>query len=110
MLSKKSENKDEAKRTLTLREQILGVDSSEEFGERKRQTHVMTRLSNDIVAILDALVELGIFKSRSEAVAAYVEKSILPHMELYERIKTQAKQVGDLREVAVELITETFDE
>ncbi|MFX1367850.1 MAG: hypothetical protein ACFFAY_04555 [Promethearchaeota archaeon] len=109
-MSKKSKNMDETKKTLTLREQILGTDSSEEFGARKRQTHVMTRLSNDIVAILDALVELGIFKSRSEAVAAYVEKSILPHMDLYERVKIQAKQVGNLREVAVELITETFDD
>ena len=109
-MSKKSKKKDEPKRTLTLREQILGADSAEEFGERKRQTHVMTRLSNDIVEILDALVELGIFKSRSEAVAAYVEKSILPHMDLYEKVKKQAEQVGDLREVAVELITETFDE
>ena len=70
----------------------------------------MTRLSNDIVEILDALVELGVFKSRSEAVAAYVEKSILPHMDRYEKIKIQAQQVGDLREAAMEIITETFDE
>ena len=59
---------------------------------------------------IDSLVELGVFKSRSEAVAAYVEKSILPHIELYERIKNQAKKVGILREEAMELITETFDE
>lgn len=108
-MSKRIQKREE-KRSLTLREQILGPDSAEDFEMRKRQTHVMTRLSNDIVEILDSLVELGVFKSRSEAVAAYVEKSILPHIELYERIKNQAKKVGILREEAMELITETFDE
>ena len=109
-MSKKGQKKDKSKRPPTLLEQILGVESAQDFETRKREAHVMTRLSNDIVEILDALVELGVFKSRSEAVAAYVEKSILPHIELYEKIKKQAQQVGTLREAAMDLITETLED
>ena len=77
MARKKKESTDEQQTRLSLREQILGKDSAGEFTTRTRGTHVMTRLSDDIVRVLDALVELGIFNSRSEAVAAYVEKAIL---------------------------------
>ncbi|TFG06169.1 hypothetical protein EU538_10635, partial [Candidatus Thorarchaeota archaeon] len=47
--------------------ELLGRFSSEDFGLQKREVSVMTRMSAETVEILDALVELEIFKSRSEA-------------------------------------------
>ena len=108
MPRKKKVTGEESKARVSLREQLLGEYSSEEFSTRSRGTHVMTRLSDDIVEILDALVELGIFNSRSEAVAAYVEKSILTKLDVYKKLKQQAKQIGALRDSAMEVALEVF--
>lgn len=63
----------------------------------------MTRMSVDIVEIIDALVELEIFKSRSEAVAAFVERMVVSKMDLFEEIRTQAKDIVKKREAAKHL-------
>ncbi|MFW9835533.1 MAG: hypothetical protein ACFFEK_16140, partial [Candidatus Thorarchaeota archaeon] len=55
------------------------------------------------VDILDALVELEIFKSRSEVVASFVEKSIMEKKELFESIQKQANDIEKKREAAKEL-------
>ncbi|MFX0053371.1 MAG: hypothetical protein ACFFAX_06485 [Promethearchaeota archaeon] len=88
---------------LSLREELLGQLSAEEFGLKKREISVMTRMSSDVVEILDALVELEIFKSRSEAVAAFVEKSIASRGDLFDEIKVQAKEITRMRETAKRL-------
>jgi len=108
MPRKKKETGTEPNTRVSLREQILGEYSSEEFSTKSRGTHIMTRLSDDIVEILDALVELGIFKSRSEAVAAYVERSILTKPEVYKKLKEQAKHIGAMRDEAMEVALEAF--
>jgi Arc/MetJ-type ribon-helix-helix transcriptional regulator len=74
---------------LSLREQLLGRLSNDELFSKKREISVMTRMSGDIVEILDALVELEVFKSRSEAVSAFVEQ-----------IKAQANDISQLRDTA----------
>ncbi|MFW9926553.1 MAG: hypothetical protein ACFFDM_07305, partial [Candidatus Thorarchaeota archaeon] len=55
------------------------------------------------VEILDALVELEIFKSRSEAVAAFVERLIVSKKELFEAIRMQASDISEKREAAKQL-------
>ncbi|MHA2426110.1 MAG: hypothetical protein ACXAEF_15070 [Candidatus Thorarchaeota archaeon] len=104
----KKKTDEEKKTRMSLREQILGADSAKEFSSRKRGTHVMTRLGDDVIEVLDALVELGIFKSRSEAVAAYVEKSILTQMDQYQALMKKAKQVGKMRDEAMDVALEIF--
>ncbi|MHA2152839.1 MAG: hypothetical protein ACXAAQ_12745, partial [Candidatus Thorarchaeota archaeon] len=71
---------------LTLREQLLGRLSEHDM-TKKREVSVMTRMSGDIVEILDALVELEIFKSRSEAVSAFVEQAISARAQMFDEIK-----------------------
>jgi Arc/MetJ-type ribon-helix-helix transcriptional regulator len=63
----------------------------------------MTRLSTDIVEILDALVELEIFKSRSEVVASFVEKSIMEKKDLFDSISKQASDIEKKREAAKQM-------
>lgn len=94
---------------LSLREQLLGRLSEEDMG-KKREVSVMTRMSGDIVEILDALVELEIFKSRSEAVSAFVEQAISARIDLFEEIKGQATDIRKLRDSAKKHAFEAFQE
>ena len=95
---------------LSLREQLLGRLSGEDIVSKKREVSVMTRMSGDIVEILDALVELEIFKSRSEAVSAFVEQAISARIALFEEIKTQATDIRKLRDSAKKHAFEAFQE
>jgi Arc/MetJ-type ribon-helix-helix transcriptional regulator len=70
----------------------------------------MTRLSKRITNILDALVKLNIFKSRSEAVAALVMKTIHSELELYEKFIEQAEKFNELEEDVKELALKTLHE
>ncbi len=94
----------------SLREQIMGKRTDPDFNIDKREVHVMTRLSTEIVEAIDALVALNVFKSRSEAVAAYVETSIISNNELYERLIKKAKEVSKVRDSAMDSILETLQE
>ena len=105
MAKKKKKSTDEDSK-LSFREQIFGKQSKTEDDEDIRRINVMTRLRVDVVDILDALVELGAFKSRSEAVAVYLENQIISNLELYEKLKVRAKEIGQLRESAIELAIE----
>lgn len=94
---------------LSLREQLLGR-LSDDIVSKKREVSVMTRMSGDIVEILDALVELEIFKSRSEAVSAFVEQAISARIKLFEEIRIQATDIRKLRESAKKHAFEAFQE
>ena len=103
------ENKQNAAKA-SLREQIMGKSLEHDFKFDKREIHVMTRLSESVVDILDALVVLNVFKSRSEAVAAYVESSIISDIELYENLIMKAKEVTEMRDSATDSILEALQE
>ncbi|MHA1951160.1 MAG: hypothetical protein ACXAAO_05885 [Candidatus Thorarchaeota archaeon] len=94
---------------LTLREQLLGRLSEHDM-TKKREVSVMTRMSGDIVEILDALVELEIFKSRSEAVSAFVEQAISARAQMFDEIKGQAGDIRKLRDSAKKHAFEAFQE
>jgi Arc/MetJ-type ribon-helix-helix transcriptional regulator len=97
-----------SKTQISLRDELLGRLSSEGFGLKKREVSVMTRMNADIVEVLDALVELAIFKSRSEAVAALVELQISSRRRIYDEIKTQAHEIVLKRESARKLAYEAM--
>ena len=94
---------------MSLREQLLGRLSEDDLS-KKREVSVMTRMSGDIVEILDALVELEIFKSRSEAVSAFVEQAIAARSQMFEQIKVQAADIRKLRDSAKKHAFEAFQE
>ncbi|TFG28837.1 hypothetical protein EU528_10620 [Candidatus Thorarchaeota archaeon] len=86
---------------MSLREQLLGrLADDDATSGKKREVSVMTRMSGEIVEILDALVELDIFKSRSEAVSAFVEQAISARGPMFDEIKTQASEIRKLRDSA----------
>ncbi|MFW9796420.1 MAG: hypothetical protein ACFFE2_05215 [Candidatus Thorarchaeota archaeon] len=94
----------------SLREQIMGKREDSDFDVERREVHVMTRLSNNIVEAIDALVTLNVFKSRSEAVAAYTENAIINNAELYENLIKQAQEVSEMRDSAMDSILQTLKE
>ena len=95
---------------LSLREQLLGRLSEDTTSGKKREVSVMTRMSGDIVEILDALVELNIFKSRSEAVSAFVEQAISARGPMFQEIKSQASEIRKLRDSAKKHAFAAFQE
>ncbi len=107
-MSEKKDKQSGGQAQTTIKERILGELYSEEFELKKREVHVMTRLSSDLVEILDALVELEIFNSRSAAVSAYVEKGISSQMELYENVREIGKRISDMKEAQKKLVFEAF--
>lgn len=95
---------------MTLREQLLGRLTDESISGMKREVSVMTRMRGDIVEVLDALVELNIFKSRSEAVSAFVEQAISEREPMFAEIKTQAGEIRKLRDSAKKHAYAAFQE
>ena len=93
---------------LTLREDLLSRLMPEEIDPKKRDVSVMTRLSSELVEILNALVKLGLFKSKSEIIAAVMERTLLPHLDLFEEIKKQAKKQDEIQGAAKELVLQAL--
>lgn len=71
--------------------------SVSEVGRRLTQV-VSARLRERDLEVIDALVDAGLFRSRSEAVAYFVRKGIEASKELVERALEQSKKVRELRE------------
>ncbi len=93
----------EAPNQEALRDELMGRFSSEKFGLDNREVAVMARMNSYIVEVLDAMVELEIFKSRSEAVASFVERMILSQKTLFDEIRKQANDIKVKRDAAKHL-------
>ncbi|MHA1961517.1 MAG: hypothetical protein ACW99U_14945 [Candidatus Thorarchaeota archaeon] len=109
-MSKKKGKEKGGQVTSTLRERILGDMQTDEFELKKREVHVMTRLTSDIVEIIDTLVELEVFRSRSEAVSAYVEKGIASQMDLYEDVRELGRKLTEMKESAKRMAFDAFED
>ncbi|MFW9890401.1 MAG: ribbon-helix-helix domain-containing protein [Candidatus Thorarchaeota archaeon] len=100
---KKPEDKDAPQ--LSLRDEMRRKLTAGVEKTGARNISVMTRLSQDLVGILDNLVKLGIFKSRSDAVAAIIEKALLTQKESFELLEAQVKKLegiqGDAMDIAL---------
>jgi Arc/MetJ-type ribon-helix-helix transcriptional regulator len=99
-MAKKMDPKTEVTAELSLREQLLGRLSEEGNTGGRREVSVMTRMSGESVEVLDALVELNIFSSRSEAVSAFVAQVISTRKGMFDEIKKQAAEIRKLRDSA----------
>jgi Arc/MetJ-type ribon-helix-helix transcriptional regulator len=58
---------------------------------------VMVRVNDDSLRSLDALVQTGIFKSRSEAAAFLISEGVKAQSSLFERISERIKEIERLR-------------
>ena len=108
-MGREKQEQDEDESVTNLREMILSKIVSEEM-DGKREFSVMTRLSKQFIEILDALVKLEIFKSRSEAVATLLMKTILSDIEQYKELKEQAEKLDELQDTVKTLALKTLRE
>jgi Arc/MetJ-type ribon-helix-helix transcriptional regulator len=71
-------------------------------GLEGRENVVMTRLNDDDLAKIDALVEVEVFKSRSEATAFFIREGINARSDLFEKVMNTVNQIKELKEKAKE--------
>ncbi|HJQ26604.1 MAG TPA: hypothetical protein VKA60_21995 [Blastocatellia bacterium] len=66
---------------------------------------VMVRVNDDSLKRLDALVQSGIFKSRSEAAAFLISEGVKAQEALFSRIDERIKEIERLRSELKDIIT-----
>lgn len=87
---------------LKLRDEIL-EELAIEDSKAKRDIPVMTRLDSELINMLDMLVKLDIFNSRSEAVAAIVEKTLLSQLDNFALLKEQITKLEEIQDTAKDI-------
>ncbi|MFX1440769.1 MAG: hypothetical protein ACFFFD_11015 [Promethearchaeota archaeon] len=94
---------------LSLKERLLGVQTEEDLLIEKRDVPVTIRMSTTVLELLDALIELDIFESRSEAIVAMVESVISSKHKTFHSLKSQADDLKRRREEAKELASRVIN-
>ena len=74
------------------------------FRGRKRSNTVMTRLSDEDLAHIDTLVEVGLFESRSEAVAYLTHEGIVAKEGVFQHLAEKLDEIRSIRDEARALI------
>jgi Arc/MetJ-type ribon-helix-helix transcriptional regulator len=80
-----------------MKEKVL-LKLGRELGGRSNV--VMTRLHDDDLKRIDGLVEVELFKSRSEAVAFFIKEGIQARKDLFESVMTTVEKIKALKEQA----------
>ncbi len=72
------------------------------LGERLegRSNVVMTRLNDDDLKQIDALVEVEVFNSRSEAAAFFIKEGMLARGDLFQKVMSTVEKIRHLKEQA----------
>lgn len=73
---------------------------------RKRGNVVLTRMTDHDLELVDVLVGLGLYGSRSEAVAYLVRQGIAAKKATYEKLRVTLDEIVKLRERARQLLEE----
>jgi Arc/MetJ-type ribon-helix-helix transcriptional regulator len=97
-----TKKKESAESSQTLRKDII-ENITTRLSDSKRDNPVTARLDDEIVSMLDILVKLDIFKSRSEAIAAILEKTLIPQREKFKQLETQITKLEKIQDTAKEL-------
>ena len=105
--NEKETNKELAKRfAKELRDELTEQWRKRDYGLRKRENTIMTRISHEDLQFLEALVELEIFKSISETAAFLIHDSIIKQKKHYERILKIAEEIKRKKLEAVRTLLE----
>jgi Arc/MetJ-type ribon-helix-helix transcriptional regulator len=109
-MGKNGKSEEEVKCVVCIPDEKAGVVSKEvkerileKIGEKLqrlegRSNVVLTRLNDEDMKQLDALVEIELFKSRSEAVAFFVHEGIQARKDLFEKVMPTVEKIRQLKE------------
>lgn len=105
--NEKETNKELAKKfAKELRDELTEQWRKRDYGLKKRENTIMTRISHEDLQFLEALVELEIFKSISETAAFLIHDSIVKQRKHYERILKIAEEIKRKKLEAVRTLLE----
>jgi Arc/MetJ-type ribon-helix-helix transcriptional regulator len=85
-----------------VREKVL-MRLGKELGDRSNV--VMTRLNDDDLKQIDALVEVEAFKSRSEAAAFFIKEGMQARKDLFQKVMPTAEKIRELKKQAKKSLT-----
>ena len=77
---------------------------------KRRENTIMTRVSHEDLRVMEALVELGIFKSISETAAFLIHDSIMSKHDYYKKILEIFKEIKSKKLEAVATLLESVKE
>jgi len=80
-----------------IKEKVL-MRLGKELGGRSNV--VMTRLNDDDLKKIDALVEVEAFKSRSEAAAFFIKEGVQARKDLFQKVMPTVDKIRELKEQA----------
>lgn len=80
-----------------FKEKVL-LRLGKELGDRSNV--VMTRLNDEDLKKIDALVEIEAFKSRSEAAAFFIKEGVKARPDLFEKVTSTVEKIRELKEQA----------
>jgi Arc/MetJ-type ribon-helix-helix transcriptional regulator len=90
-----------------IKEKVL-LRLDKELGGRSNV--VMTRLNDEDVQQIDALVEVEVFNSRSEAAAFFIKEGMQARKDLLEKIMPTVEKIKALKEQAKQSLTKSRDQ
>jgi Arc/MetJ-type ribon-helix-helix transcriptional regulator len=100
-------SKKKSKSSHKLKEEMMEHLSTQKQ-DTKRGFPVMTRLNMELIDMLDILVKLDIFKSKSEAVASIVEKVLMSQRDNFEQLKSEITKIEKIQDSAKEIVADTL--
>lgn len=80
-----------------IKEKVL-LRLGKELGGRSNV--VMTRLNDEDLKKIDALVEVEAFKSRSEAAAFFIKEGVQARADLFQKVASTVEKIRELKEQA----------
>ena len=86
----------------------LKEELSTRRSDAKRGSPVMTRLNDELIEMLDILVKLDIFKSKSEAVASIVEKALYDLKDNFQILKGEISKIEKIQDSAKDVISDAL--
>jgi Arc/MetJ-type ribon-helix-helix transcriptional regulator len=75
-----------------------------------RSNVVMTRLNDDDLRQIDALVEIEVFKSRSEAAAFFIKEGMQACDDLFQKVTPTVEKIRELKEQARKALSQKRNE
>ena len=87
-----------------IREKVL-LRLDKELGGRSNV--VVTRLNNDDLKQIDALVDIEAFSSRSEAVAFFIKQGIQARKDLFDKVMPTIEKIRELKDQAKRSLNQT---
>lgn len=96
--------------SIELKKELLDAFNLPTKGLKRRENTIMTRVSHDDLQVMEALVELGIFKSISETAAFLIHDSIGSKQNYYHKILSIFKEIKAKKLEAVATLLESVRE